>query len=253
MKSQGVLTGFWIRGTRGGWDYNLYQDANGNSLGFWSNIEMENIERETLWDLNNTSEIESDNAILSPDYCTLADGTPVVYASAAETILIQGMVIHSVATLEPIDKETTDAAAVEIQNFIEDSNKVNQALFTAFVVLPLVQLYNTMFPETETEQPTVENAKEKALNSSGVDSQNSDETKVSTDKVTKQPKSVDRIERDRTARKDRHAHGKKDKWAINEDGTAHDKNFGRIPKDAAEYLRYKGFNIPVDRYPLPNK
>ncbi|MFH1777631.1 MAG: hypothetical protein ABH952_08770, partial [Candidatus Omnitrophota bacterium] len=65
-----------------------------------------------------------------------------------------------------------------------------------------------------------------------------------------QPDSVDRVERDRTARQDRHAHGKDDKWAINEDGTAHHKRSKgqQIPKDAAEWLRERGFNIPNDRY-----
>lgn len=73
-------------------------------------------------------------------------------------------------------------------------------------------------------------------------------------KSGKKPDSIERIERDKSgARGDRHAHGKGDKWAINEDGTMHDNNTGRVPKDAADYLRKKGFNIPPDRYPLPNK
>jgi RHS repeat-associated protein len=64
------------------------------------------------------------------------------------------------------------------------------------------------------------------------------------------PDSVDRIDRDKSGgRGDRHAHGKNDKWSINEDGTSHDGNLGRVPKDAANWLRKKGFKIPKDRYP----
>ena len=73
-------------------------------------------------------------------------------------------------------------------------------------------------------------------------------------KSSKKPDSIEWIERDKSgARDDRHAHGKGDEWSINEDGTMHDNNPGRVPKDAADYLRGKGFNIPDDRYPLPNK
>jgi hypothetical protein len=72
-------------------------------------------------------------------------------------------------------------------------------------------------------------------------------------KSSKKPDSIERIERDKSgARGDRHVHGKGEEWSINEDGTKHDNNSGRIPKDAADYLRDKGFNIPEDRYPLPN-
>jgi RHS repeat-associated protein len=67
------------------------------------------------------------------------------------------------------------------------------------------------------------------------------------------PKSIDGIERDNSgARGDKHAHGANDEWAINEDGTVHDGNTGRVPKDAADYLKGKGFKIPEDRYPLPS-
>lgn len=69
-----------------------------------------------------------------------------------------------------------------------------------------------------------------------------------------QPDSIGRIERDKSGgRGDRHVHGKNDEWAINEDGTMHDGNKGKVPKDAADYLKKKGFKIPKDRYPLPNK
>lgn len=64
------------------------------------------------------------------------------------------------------------------------------------------------------------------------------------------PDSIEGIERDTSgSRNDRHAHGKKDEWAINEDGTPHDGNMGRVPKDAADFLRKRGFDIPEDRYP----
>jgi len=73
-------------------------------------------------------------------------------------------------------------------------------------------------------------------------------------KTSKKPASIERIQRDKSgARGDRHAHGKNDEWSINEDGTMHDNNPGRVPKDAADYLRAKGFDIPADRYPKPNK
>ena len=39
---------------------------------------------------------------------------------------------------------------------------------------------------------------------------------------------------------------------MNEDGTAHDGNTNRIPKDAAEFLRKRGFKIPDDRIPKEN-
>jgi hypothetical protein len=67
------------------------------------------------------------------------------------------------------------------------------------------------------------------------------------------PDSIDGIDRDASeSRGDRHAHGKNNEWGINEDGTAHDGNTGRVPKDATDFLREKGFTIPEDRYPLPN-
>jgi RHS repeat-associated protein len=54
----------------------------------------------------------------------------------------------------------------------------------------------------------------------------------------------------------RHAHGttgrtpnRGEPWTINEDGTAHDGNYTRIPKDDAEELRQRGFDVPEDRYP----
>jgi RHS repeat-associated protein len=66
----------------------------------------------------------------------------------------------------------------------------------------------------------------------------------------KLPDSIGRIERDGSGgRGDRHAHGKNNDWAINEDGTMHDGKSGRVPKDAADYLKDKGFDIPDDRCP----
>ena len=54
----------------------------------------------------------------------------------------------------------------------------------------------------------------------------------------------------------KHAHGwtgpkygRGQPWSINQDGTAHDNNFTRIPKPDAETLREKGFDVPTDRYP----
>jgi RHS repeat-associated protein len=82
-------------------------------------------------------------------------------------------------------------------------------------------------------------------------------TQISNDlfkQIKGQPRSIERIERDRSgSRNDRHAHGKNDEWAINEDGTMHDNNHGRVPKDAADYLRKRGFNIPDDRFPIQQK
>jgi hypothetical protein len=67
------------------------------------------------------------------------------------------------------------------------------------------------------------------------------------------PSSIDGIDRDSSgSRGDRHAHGSNGEWAVNEDGTVHDGLGGRIPKDAADFLKGKGFNIPEDRKPLPN-
>jgi RHS repeat-associated protein len=54
----------------------------------------------------------------------------------------------------------------------------------------------------------------------------------------------------------RHAHGttgrtpkRGDAWTINENGTAHDGNYTRIPKEDAAELRRRGFDVPDDRYP----
>ena len=134
------------------------------------------------------------------------------------------------------------AVGVTINNTVDNIKKDD----------PLLDLSEGLSPDTSTPSSTVEDNLHYKSNNYDVSSDYHENILYSSRNHPKgMPDSIDGIDRDKSgARGDRHAHG--DGWAINEDGTAHDGKTGRIPKEAAEWLRGKGFNIPDDRYPIDN-
>jgi hypothetical protein len=165
----GYQLGFRISGRKGNNGWYLYFDSNENSWKYKNEIAWENIKRETLWDLHkaesNNQSIEENNVIIYPknyltNSLTFADGTPVEFAFVeAAAIPIQGML--PVAPVELVNKETTDATAVVIQNKVSsDLEKIEFGLLLLYSYVKVKM--DAVFSSKETEQPTVENAKEKA-------------------------------------------------------------------------------------------